>query len=194
MLAALLATALLAAQGPPPKSIACSGVEPELLAFSVKSVTHAGKYDRYTVSADIKNTGGSAEPTNFPQEVDIFQDGHPVATIPGLAAAPGAVVPKSPSNAMYSFTTACRACRSSLSWRRSRMIWRSARVEVYQHNDRCHESIFPKWRATGKPKVAAGMPFLEPFKEPPFPVWPAVSEMPWHRLSAGNLSTLQPGA
>jgi hypothetical protein len=72
----------------------CSGVDPELLAFSVKTVTHNGKYDRYTVTVEIKNTGASAEPTNFPQEIDIFQDGHPAATIPvpRLSAAQGRTV------------------------------------------------------------------------------------------------------
>ncbi|HXP92921.1 MAG TPA: CARDB domain-containing protein [Candidatus Binatia bacterium] len=98
MLAIVIATVLLVAQGPTPQPqlniklpaptiipeppTKCSGVDPELLALSVKSVARAGKYDLYTVTAEVKNVGASAEPTNFPQEVDVFRDGHPVATIP----------------------------------------------------------------------------------------------------------------
>lgn len=60
----------------------CTGIDPELTQASVKSVARVGKNDQYTLTAQVKNVGMSAEPAGFPQRVDVYRDGHRVASVP----------------------------------------------------------------------------------------------------------------
>ena len=63
-------------------SAPCTGVDPELLTAWVKSVARVGTHDHYTLSMRVKNAGLSSEPAGFPQRVDVFRDGHRVASVP----------------------------------------------------------------------------------------------------------------
>jgi subtilase family serine protease len=75
MIRVLLASLLALSLAPVAAAAAtCAGANPAITSAAVKNVTSTGQLDTYHITGTVTNLGGSAQPRNTLQFVDVYVD------------------------------------------------------------------------------------------------------------------------
>ena len=72
MFRATAATLLFLLPALPAAAATCHGSDPQITSVVVKSVEMAGSVNRYHLNGTVVNMGGTGQPSNLLQSVDIF--------------------------------------------------------------------------------------------------------------------------